>query len=326
MQISPLRIGAFVLLALGFVFPVSNAKAQVAAPAAADQEMDFRAPVDTDGSLCWKFREGSELNVNMVQSTNIVMNISGQEIVSRTEATNAMTLSVESVDADGVATVSNMITRMVVDTEGQGASIKFDSDEEAAPEGASAEFEKMLRPMIGHAMSQKMSPNGKVFDVTIPKEMLDGIKNANPMMGQMFSEKSLQEMATKGSMAFPEDINENLPQKVGTSWNAEEVMEMGPMKISTATEYVYKGVAELDQKPVHVIEGDVTMEFLEGALGADITITEQDATIMFYFDGNAGRLVKSVLQQNVDMEIKAGPQKIDQTLTQSMILTMAEGE
>ena len=160
-----------------------------------------------------------------------------------------------------------------------------------------------------------MRTDGKVFDVELPDGLREVLKN--PQMAMMFSEKSFQDMTSKGSMVFPEP---NL--EIGHSWNVSETMEMAMIKINTSTEYTYRGVADVDGKPLHIIVGKLSMDFPEG----NIEITDEDATITLYFDGVAGRTVKTELNQKMTMVVNAGPQEIAQNLTQTMIMTMTVEE
>ena len=66
------------------------------------------------------------------------------------------------------------------------------------------------------------------------------------------------------------------------------------------------------------------MSFPDGVNGVDIDIAEENSTVLFYFDGNAGRLIKSDMNQHVVMEIAAGPQTITQTIKQKVTVEFNE--
>ena len=326
MQVSVSRICVPFLLLLGFVFPIPNSFAQAVADATEQmqeqEEMTFRAPLETDGQLAWKFEEGQSFKVSMNQNTDIEMDLGGQAMGTTTTAVNELSLTIGSVDADGVASATNTIDRMVISTKTPMMSFEFDSNNEEDGEGPAASIAQAIRPMIGQPMTQKMKPNGEISDVQIPEEALEGIAGGNPQMAGMFSEKTLEDMATKSSLVFSEPV-----QEIGATWNVAETIDMGEIKVSTSTEYTYRGVADIEGKPMHVIEGDVTMDFPNGGTGgADVEITDQDSKITFYFDGVAGRMVKSELDQNVSMSITAAGQKIAQELKQTMTMTITPVE
>ena len=323
MSISTFRFNVLFLLLIVFVFPVSNSFAQSdtkkmmadTMEETQEEELATRAPRETDGQLAWKFTEGLSIKIDMDQTTTIGMMIGEQPVNTTTKAVNELSLNITSVDGEGVASAVNTIDRMVVSTKTPALTFEFDSNNEDDGEGPAAQMAQMIRPMVGQPMTQKMRANGEVFDVTVPAEALKGM-NANPQTAGMFSEKKFQEMATKGSLVFPEP---NL--EVGRSWTVSQAMDMGVMKVNTSTEYTYRGVADVDGKPMHVVVGDLTMEF-PGNGGPDIEITEQDAAITFYFDGVAGRMAKSELDQDMKMVVRAGGQEITQRIKQSLIMTM----
>ena len=324
MSISPFRFNALFLLLIGFVFPVSNSFAQSdtkkkmadTMEETQEEELTTRAPREADGQMAWKFREGLSIKITTDQTTSIEMDLGGQALNTKTKATNELSMTVDSIDEEGIATSTNTIDRMAISTETPMLSFEFDSNNDDDGEGPAAQIAQMMRPLVGVPMTQKMRANGEVFDVEIPAEALEGMK-ANPQMAAMFSEKTLQEMTSKGSLVFPEP---NLA--VGHAWTVAQTMDLGAMKANTSTEYTYRGVADLDGKPTHVVTGDLTMEFPKGG-GPDIEITDQDAVVTFYFDGIAGRMIKSELEQNMNMVVKAGGQEISQKITQTLIMTMA---
>ena len=75
MQVSVSRICVPFLLLLGFVFPIPNSFAQAVADATEQmqeqEEMTFRAPLETDGQLAWKFEEGQSFKVSMTRTQTL---------------------------------------------------------------------------------------------------------------------------------------------------------------------------------------------------------------------------------------------------------------
>ena len=316
MPISLFRFNVIFLLLIGFVFPVSNSFGQTeAAQEMQEKELATRAPRETDGPMAWKFKEGLSIKIVTDQDTTIAMELGGQPFNTKTKAMNELSLTINSVDEEGVASATSTIDRMVISTDAPMVSIEFDSNNDDDGEGPAAQIAQMIRPMVGLAMTQKMRTNGEAFDVDIPAEALKGMK-ANPQVGAMFSKKTLEDMTTNGNLVFPEPNIE-----VGHSWTVAQTMDLGAMSANTSTEYTYRGVADVDGKPMHIVTGDLTMDFPDAG-GPDIEITDQDAVITFYFDGIAGRMVKSELDQNMNMVVQAGDQKINQEISQTMIMTM----
>ena len=271
----------------------------------------YRAPKSSDGELAWKFKEGQVLKMKMTQNVKTVMQIAGQEMETTNDSINEMTLKIKSVDSEGVATADNTLDRMLVNTSAPGMSIKYDTADSEAADGAAEQMAQVLAPMIGPVISQKMRPNGEIFDVKVPKEMFAGAKSANPMMSQMFNEASIKEMTSKSSLVFPKKSPE-----VGGKWENESEISMGPAKVKNKIEYEYLGVSDVDGKPHHVIQAVMKMKFPDGIMGMEVDISDEDTKTMFFFDGVAGRLTKSELDQNMTMNF-SGPQEFSQTMKQT---------
>lgn len=283
------------------------------------QDLEIRAPKKSDGPLEWKFKEGQVLKVDMKQDMTMEMDLGVQQSEVVNNSATEMTLWVKSVDADGVATMGNTIDRMVMQTEAPGVSFELDTMSEEEHDGPAADVAEVIKPMVGAEMSQKMSPRGEVTDVQIPESMMEGIENGDPAMAQMFNENTLKEMTAKNNLIFPD---KELSQ--GATWNNVVETMMGPVSIKMETDYEYLGVTEVEGTPLHVIRGKIAMSFPDGVNGVDIDIAEEDSTIHFFFDGNAGRMTKSDMDQNVVMEIAAGPQTITQTIKQNVVVEFNE--
>lgn len=286
----------------------------------AQDDLKLRKPAAGDGALAWKFTADQVLKMKMTQDVTMTMDIQGQEMEVLNNSVSEMTLTVNSVDADGVATVSNVIDRMVLVTEAPGMSVSIDTASDEEYDAVAAQIADVIEPMIGMAVTQKMAPQGKIFDVEVPDGMLDGAKG-NPMMAQMFNEEMIKQTTSKANLVFPEG-----ELAMGDKWENEATMTLGSADVNTSTNYEYLGVADVDGTPLHVIRGVISMSFPDGMQGMDVDIIDEDSTFLFYFDGNKGRLTKSELDQNVSMEIAAGPQTISQEVKQEMTIEVTEGE
>jgi hypothetical protein len=283
-------------------------------------QSETRPPGSEDGSLAWKFAEGDVIKMEMTQEVIVEMIANGQEMNQATETVNEMTMEVAAVDSEGVATVNNTISRMKTKSSAMGMEMEFDSDSSEELEGPSKMIGDMLRPMIGPTMTQKMSADGKVFDVEVPEEMMEGAK-ANPQMGAMFNKGTLEEMAKKAAVEFPESNPE-----IGYDWDVTAEIAMGPMVVATDTNYIYQGVAMIDGKPLHKIEADIKMSFPDGVMGGEVEIVNENSKAFFYFDGVAGQMSHSELDQDVEMVISVAGQEVEQHLKQKMKMVMTPVE
>lgn len=283
------------------------------------QQIEIREPKPSDGTLMWKFKEGMKVKMTMKQDVTMDIDAGPQQMQMSNGGINEMTMMVTAVDADGVATTKNTITRMMMESDTPMGDMKYDSDSNEQLDGQAEQIAAALEPMIGVAITQKMHPSGKISDVQIPDEVLEGIGAGNPAVASMFNEDSLKELTSKSSLIFPDET-----PTAGSTWKNEAEVAMGPATVRTETTYTYLGVTDLDGRPVHVIKGVVVMEFPDGIQGMEVDISDEDSTAMFFFDGVQGRLVKSTVNQKVTMEIDAGVQTIVQKLNQKVEMNMTE--
>ncbi len=285
------------------------------------QEIKTREPTASDGKLEWQYSAGREFKMKMDQQIEISMSQGANKMPgSTTHSVTEMTTRIESVDDEGVATASGTIDRMMVSTSAGGIKMSFDSASNEEPAGMSAEIARMLAPMVGKAMTQKMMPSGRVFDVQVPEEMMDGVKSANPMMASMFSKQTIEEISTKGSLDFPSPN-----PAVGEKWEVVVEVQNGPAPVTTKNNYEYLGVTDLDGQPLHVIKVDIGMSFPNGIGGMDVDITREASHGYFYFDGVGGMLKKSSVDQDVTMQINAGDTPLIQVLKQKLTMDITAG-
>ena len=253
-----------------------------------------------------------DIEITMTQGVNALPG-------STTRSVTEMTNRIESVDNEGVASATGTLDRMMVSTKAGNVNILFDSASDAEPEGFSAEIGKMLSPMIGKPMTQKMAPGGKVFDVQIPDEMLDGIKNANPMFASMFNKQTIEEMSTKGSLDFPSSN-----PAVGEKWEVIAEVKSGMAPVTTKNQYEYLGVADIDDQPLHVVKVDISMSFPDGINGVSVDVIDESSRGYFYFDGINGMLKKSSVDQDVTTQIGGPAGSLVQNLKQKMTMDVTD--
>lgn len=288
----------------------------VVASSGAAQDAQYRAPLPSDGELRWRFEKGQAISMVTDQSTSMNIDVSGQKLSNETKNLNELTMKIAEVDSEGTATASVTIDRMTMEIQANDQIMQFDTSDPESAEGPMADVAKMLQPMIGKAIIQKMAPSGKIFDVNVPEDMLPQ-DDGNPLAAALMNKQNLEEMTSRASLEFPESKPE-----MGYTWQVKAELEMGPASVETITDYTYLGVKEGKEGPVHVIEGKVQMKFPQGVAGNDVEIVKEEATTLFYFDGVRGRLRGSDLFQDMKMKITTAGQVAEQQIVQTMKTTM----
>lgn len=263
-----------------------------------------------DTKLRWKFNQGQTMEVTMVQIIDQTTVMAGNESTSSNKSTTTMSWNVTDVATDGTATVENVINgyKMEVTIPGVGL-VTVDSKTQPEPNTPAANIDAVMRPMLDTPLEQKMSPRGKIYDVTIPDSAVAGIAAASGMNAQM-----LKDMSEKASIEFPAE-----PLNRGDSWTTTATTASPAGEIQLKTTYTYEGPME-GSDSIHVIGVDLKMSFGEGpnAQGAAITVTEQNNQGKLMFDNNAGRMIESSMNQDMTMKIVAGPTEITQMVKQQV--------
>ena len=255
-------------------------------------------------NLAWQLPTGRKIDVVMTQTMEMKQTVGEQELGTEMVSTNYMLWEVGSVDDAGIATVNSEIQRMTISMDGPQGKFDIDTDSQEELEGAAATVAEQVTELVGKKFSQTMNAQGKILSVDMPDEIASG----NPMM----SKEALAQLIKNASPIFPDK-----PVAVGETWKQESTTAMpsgmGGMKIDST--YTYKGTEEVDGMELDLIEIAMEMEFQGPADSpVKIEITDQDTKGRMHFDSVKGHTHKIEIDQNMVMQVIAGPQTIDQKI------------
>lgn len=255
-------------------------------------------------NLAWQLPVGRTIDVVMKQTMEMKQKVADQELGTEMVSTNFMLWKINNVDDAGIATVNSEIQRMTISMDSPQGKFDIDTDSDEEFEGTAAKVAEQVTQLVGKQFSQTMNAQGKILSVDMPDE----VANGNPMM----TKEALSQLIKNASPVFPDK-----PVAVGESWKQESTTAMpggmGGMKIDST--YTYKGTEEMDGKSLDLIDIAMEMQFQppEGS-PIKIDITSQDTKGRMYFDSIKGHTHKIDVDQNMVMEVTAGPQTIDQTI------------
>lgn len=255
-------------------------------------------------NLAWQLPVGRTIDIVMKQTMDMKQKVAQQEIGTEMISTNYMVWKIIDVDDAGIATVDSEINRMVISMNGPQGQFEIDTQSDEELQGLAATVAKQVTQLVGKKFSQKMNAQGKILSLEMPEEVSD----SNPLM----SKEAMSQLIKNASPVFPDK-----PVAVGESWRQESTTPMpgglGGMKIDAS--YTFKGTEKIDGKTLDLIAITMEMQF-EAPEGSPIKIdiTSQDTTGRMYFDSISGHTHKMDVDQNMVMEVTAGPQKIDQTI------------
>lgn len=273
--------------------------------------------------LQWKFVEGQKTKYRIVQDVVIDMDISGQSVRMTMTQTMNLTWAVKSVDDQGTADMTQTIDRLQMKMRGAPrADVSYDSDSDRKPEGLAALLSPMFEAIVKQPVKLKMSREGKVSDVELPKEMSEKLKSA-PGMGpiaNMFSEGNLKQMMGAGTLQFsPEAVDE------GDEWQSKaEAVGASVGKQQTETTYVYQGLEDRQGRRLAKIGIKLNVKLAEDAdAETKVTIEDQSSDGVAYFDPEANQIVDLKLSSKMKTSVDVMGQKLAQTVTNTTTMRPA---
>jgi len=256
-------------------------------------------------NLTWQLPVGRKIDVVMTQTMEMKQKLGGKELNDmEMVSTNYMIWRVDKVDEAGIATINSEIERMTISMDGPTGNFEIDTASEEELEGTAAQMAEQITQLVGKNFSQTMNAQGKILSVDMPKEVGAG----NPVM----TEEAISQLIKNASPVFPDK-----PVAIGETWKQASITAMpggmGGMKIDST--YTYKGTEQLDGKSLDLIDIGMEMQFQpEENSPIKIEITSQDTKGQMHFDSVNGLTYKIDVDQNMVMEVTAGPQMIDQVI------------
>lgn len=161
--------------------------------------------------------------------------------------------------------------------------------------------------MVGKSIIMTIK-NKKVVDVSGMDSVIAPDEASRAMMEKMFSAESLNQ-----SFGMMFNIYPDKPVKIGDSWDAENEIEMGSMKMKVKTTYTLAGVkdglAELTVNGTINSKGSMT----QGGMDMNMDMKGSQKGRM-YLKLETGYINKGNYDMNIDATMDAMGQKIPMTL------------
>jgi hypothetical protein len=283
------------------------------------------APAQAQTTLRYKFKDGDQLNYEMVQKMAMKMNVQGMEVAMDMNQTITMSWNVLTVDKDGNAKMNQKIERVRFTMEGGPiGKVEYDSKEGKAPEGPIGQvLAPIFGALAGSEIALTMDPMGHMKDIKVPEKLVKALKDvpgAGAGFSDMFSEEGLKNMLNQGGLVLPAE-----PVTKGKTWNQKLEVKMPFGKMMVDNVYTYEGPVTKDGRQLEQVslKPSVKMDADPNAQVA-MKLKGQDAKGTAYFDNAAGRLVELNMTQNMDMEISAGGQNINQKVLQTVTMKLMD--
>ena len=281
----------------------------------------FVSSLQAQRSLAFKFTAGSENRLSVTTTTKIEMKYMGQDVETTMQMDSGISQYIDSVNTNGLAAITQKITKLKLSVSGGPLGIKLAYDSTAA-DSQDNPLSDVLAPIVGAEFGLSLSRQGEISNFKAPADLLATLAKqpGSRAFGQMFSEDGFRNMVSQGSLNFPvKTLN------FGDQWKDQVVLTAGEFGETTvAIEYTYQGIVELDDKMLDKIGMKMTTSIkpAKGATGSQLKITEQSSEGLVYFDNALGRLDHSTLKQTMTTEVIIGQNSIVQTVTTNVTTSM----
>jgi Family of unknown function (DUF6263) len=280
--------------------------------------------------LRWKFKQGEALQYVLQRSVEGKLTLSGAEIVFKLNMIFDTTWKPESVADDGVADVGLSVDRIQISMNSPlFGRMDYDSAGAKEPEGPVwAQMKPVMTGMLGQTFKAKISPLGSVTDITLPEKLAKALaaqkigenrRQGFGIGGGGFDEKGIKELLVKSVLPLPETSGKDV------TWTQSFDTKIPMIGTQTAeTTFSVAGMEKQDGKLLAKISA-VTELFFEPIENprADLEIMSQEAGATYYFDPEAGHMVKADGVQQANMEV-SGPQELTQDLKETMSMRLGK--
>jgi hypothetical protein len=252
--------------------------------------------------LRWKLQPGEKFRVEFSQKSDLETTVGTKPLKMSIDMTMDMNWSVDAVDQQGVAQLTQSFSRlaMKMDIPGTGA-IQFDSAAPAPAAGPAKDIAAAVAPLIGAPFVLKMNDRGEILEVKLSDEATKAFEAAaaDARLKSVFSKESISETLRQSSAVLPEK-----PVQMGESWNVVTQTASPLGLVKQASTYTYDGTESRDDRTLEKIkvESTLTLDKQQDPSSPKIVLKEQQQSGTLYFDPAAGRFVDSEITQKLTTE------------------------
>jgi hypothetical protein len=257
-------------------------------------------PAHSQTLLRYKFKEGDSYRYTLEHRTQA---LAGEQVLGMQIKYDA-TWQVKAVDAEGKAKITQKIGQVRFEAETPLGIAQFDSNQSKVFKGTmDATLGPFLNSLSGSEFLLTADARGQVYDVTLPKNVQDGLKElrGGPGSGESFSMDGFKRLVSQPIQALPQE-----PVTKGKTWKHVDEIKMRAGKMKTETEYADEGPETRAGRMLEIIaiRPSASIQHTRGTL--NVKIKSQSAKGSFAFDNATGRLVELNLTQQSEHEISSG--------------------
>ena len=269
--------------------------------------------------LAWKFEKGEVLRYEFTQKNARKFETQGQDLESTSTLVLNLTWTVNEVEADGTAKITQTIERVRVDMENGSQRLSYDSKaDDPAKANETNDSAETLRKFYSIATTEPYSltinNRGEVLEAQVPPKLADLIR-----------EYQFQPLADTGGVLSSEGIKKifvqffpELPEKPvepGSTWTGSLEVPAGALSLTLTTKYTLESQESQTAKISGVV--DTTIKPRPG-VPATLEIKSQTSSAEYAFDTGSGCLDHSSVSQTIQIEAKQGDRTSQMTLNLSI--------
>jgi len=269
--------------------------------------------------LQYRYESGETLNYELKQTLTTTANISGQAMENVMSQQLELSTHVQTVAADGSADVTKRINRirMRATQPGREEPLTYDSQTETDVPGPFRMIADSMAKLVHQDIQMTLSPQGEASDVQLPDSMNNLINGAGGGIAGVNSPEGVKKMISQGSLIFPAR-----PLAVNDSWTRELSTDLpfGAMKSNVVLTYAGRtpeGLHRIDAR------SKISLEPKDGT-PFQVTLKSADGQGVYLFDESRGCVYASALKQEMDLEMSALGQTIEQNVVTDITMRLVE--
>jgi hypothetical protein len=277
---------------------------------------------DEPRQLKYVFKPGDEVKYINTNTRMTTYKKAGKTLEVSLEQKSANLWKVLSVSSDGVAEVSQTITRLRIIQKGGPLGVQtIDSSSEENPPAVQGLFDDLTKSGIRF----KMSPRGEVGDVVLPPKLKERLQQKKEGEASVVTEDALVRMVRGSTFILPKK-----PLAKGDGWDLDPYtyQESGHW-ITMKTRFTFEGQVEQDGRKLLKLtrSAEYDVKKPKDETGApEAAIKRQHAEGFVLLDAATCALVESNMAESLAAETGAGAEKLEtETVVNSTIKLKAPG-
>ncbi len=262
--------------------------------------------------LRWNFQQGGVYKHRTVQRIRNELEGPQGNIQIVMDQEFYTTQRVKSVSSDGSTAVLEVtVDRVVLTMDLPTGKVTYDSAQDQAPMNPAAQqLVAALKPFVGSSLIATVDSRGNVQKLELPEALKKALQQSP--VSQQQDDQLFRNFGGQGMIVFPEEA-----VSPGSTWTiGPQQLKLPFGTLGTTITYTYAGRVQTKEGVLHKIGINLRISS-EPAQGGPVSIelSKHSGKGEAYVDENITHLVKSAIEQEMEIVVTAQGQKITQKVT-----------